>query len=219
MKIVFWLLLIALLIWGWQNPEKVRSTSDTVMKWTGEKSRWIADEWAPLPPPPPPADPETAVPSLPELPEGVFILRQDVMIATGKTTVKWLAGTSIRKLGEGAGKVLVSDGVNQTTLDTALLTRDPEERKALYRKVEAAKASQTRMAAQALESELAQVESKIASLQAEKRQLVTTRTLNGQPTFGTPEEFLDLAIKRQEERRNEIFKLLGRSAPRMVIAK
>ncbi len=217
MKIVFWLLLAALLIWGWQNPDKVRNTGDTVSKWVGEKSRLIADKWAPLPPPP--AEPQRVEPALPELPEGVFLLRQDVMIATDKATVKWLAGTSIRKLGEGAGKVLVSDGVNQTTLDPALLTRDPEERKVLYRKVEEAKASQTRMTAQALESELAQVEAKIASLQAEKRQVGSMRTLNGQPAFGTPEEFLDLAIKRQEERRNEIYKSLGRSAPRMVIAK
>ena len=218
MRYVFWLLLIALLIWGWQNPERVRSTSDTVMKWTGEKSRWVADKWAPLPPPPPPPAPVVVEPPLPDLPEGVFLLRQEVIVSTGQGTVKWIEGTAVRKIGEGAGKVLVSDGINQTTLDDSMLTRDPQERKALYKKMEVAKGAEAKKATAALETELAAVEAKISSLQSEKRQLAMRRAQ--QPTLGDPgDEFLDRAIQREEDHRKDLYKQLGRSAPKMVLAR
>jgi hypothetical protein len=210
MKIVFWLLLAAMLIWAWQNPEKVRDASDNTSKWVGEKSRWIADQWDPLPPPPPPAVVEE--PPLPVLPEGVYLLRQEVMVATGKGTVKWPAGFSVRKLGEGGGRTLVSDGVNQTTVEPSLLTREESERRMFYKKMEAVNASQATSASRALEMELAELEAKINKLQQEKRLAAAARAANGgvQP-FGTSEEFLDLSIKRAEERRGEIYKILGKS--------
>jgi hypothetical protein len=212
MKLVFWLLLAAMLIWAWQNPEKVRDAGDNASKWVGEKSRWIADKWDPQPPPPPVVVTEPAEPRLPELPEGVYLLRQEVLVSTGKGVVKWPAGSSVRMLGEGAGKALVSDGVNQTTVDPSLLTRDEAERKVYYQKMEAANAGQATSAARALEMELAELDAKIAKLQQEKRNAAAMRAANGgvQP-FGTSEEFLDLSIKRAEERKSEIYKTLGRT--------
>lgn len=212
MKLIFWLLLAAMLIWAWQNPERVRDAGDNASKWVGEKSRWIADKWDPQPPPPPPV--VAAEPRLPELPEGVYLLRQEVLVSTGKGVVKWPAGSSVRMLGEGAGKALVSDGVNQTTVDPSLLTRDEAERKVYYQKMEAANASQATTAARALEMELAELDAKIAKLQRDKQNAAAARAANGgvQP-FGTSEEFLELSIKRAEERKNEIYKTLGRNPP------
>ncbi|WP_147263630.1 hypothetical protein [Roseimicrobium gellanilyticum] len=207
MKYVFWLLLAALGIWAWQNPEKVRDAGDNAAKWIGEKSRMIADKWDPKAP----EAPVVEAP-LPELPEGVYVLRQDVIVATGKGTVKWAAGTSIRKLGEGAGKILVSDGVNQTTVDLSLLTRDQAERRAFYKKLEALNAGQAMSAARTLEAELIELDAKIVKMVQEKRSIAAARAINGglQP-FGTTEEFLDLSIKRAEDRKNEIYKILGRT--------
>jgi hypothetical protein len=223
MKNVFWLLLAALLIWGWQNPERVRSTGDTVSKWVGEKSRAIADKWAPLPPPPPPEpEPATAGPArplLPELPEGAYLLKQPVTVATGRGTVIWPMGLTIRKLGEGAGKVLVSDGENQTAVDAAIITRDPQERVQLEKLVAEANALKAKADSQTLERELAEVEGKISSLKAELNQVMTARQQLGRAPFGTNEDFLKMSITRHEERRAEIYKLLGRAAPRMVLTR
>jgi hypothetical protein len=223
MKTVFWLLLAALLILAWQNPDKVRSYSDVASKWIGEKSRWVADKWDPVEKVADEEGGESTPPDvvIQELPEGMFVLLQDVMISTKTDTVRWRAGTSVRKLGEGGGKILVSDGVNQTTVDQSILTRDLQERKALYRRLQAVTAGQAKQQALELERELAAVESKILSLQNEKRQLtIQIRENNGRERPMTTEtEFLDLAIKTQEQRRLEIYKRLGRSTPQMLIAR
>ncbi|QIF04811.1 hypothetical protein [Roseimicrobium sp. ORNL1] len=228
MKTVFWLLLAALLILAWQNPDKVRSYTGVASKWIGEQSRWVADKWDPVDK----AEGEgnesggagtssTNDVVLQELPEGMFVLLQDVMISTKTDTVRWRAGTSVRKLGEGAGKILVSDGVNQTTVDQSILTRDLQQRKALYRRLQEVTAGQAKQQALELERELAAVESKILSLQNEKRQLaIQLKENNGrQRPMTTEQDFLDLAIKTQEQRRLEIYKQLGRSTPQMLIAR
>lgn len=223
MKLVFWLLLGAMLIWAWQNPEKVRNAGDTSSKWIGEKSRWLADKWDPQAKSGPPGSsyistyPDDA--PLPALPEGVFLLRQEVVVATGRGTVKWPAGSSIRKLGEGAGKALVSDGVNQTTVDPSLLTREDSERRFFYKKMDATNSIQSSSATRALETELAELEAKLMKLQQEKRSVINNRIANrGVQPFSTTEEFLDISIKRAEERRNEIYQRLGKT-PRAITAK
>jgi hypothetical protein len=223
MKIVFWLLLAALAIFAWQNPDKVRGYGDIASKWIGEKSRWVADKWDPIE-----TEDEnghggaaTSEVVLQELPEGMFVLLQDVMISAKGETIQWRAGTSVRKLGEGGGKILVSDGVNQTTVDQSILTRDPQQRKALYRRLQAATAGQAKQQAQSLERELAAVESKILSLQNEKRGLMAQLKENNgkERPMTTDSDFLDLAIRTQEQRRMEIYKQLGRSTPQMLIAR
>lgn len=219
MKKVFWLLLAALLIWAWKNPEKVRNSKDIASKWVGENSRWLADKLAPV------EGGESKLSSHPgmaqELPEGMYVLLQDVMISTKTDVVKWPAGTSIRKLGEGAGKILVSDGVNQTTVDASILTRDLQDRKALYKRIESNLNGQAKQNAQNLERELAAVEAKILSLQSEKRKIQLERQENPNKArmMSTDPNFLELAIKAQEERRLEIYKQLGRSTPQMLIAR
>lgn len=228
MKMVFWLLLAALVILAWQNPDKVRSYGDVASKWIGEKSRWLADKWDPIEKAEGEGDEQggsgsstTSDVALQELPDGMYVLMQDVMISTKTETVKWRAGTSVRKLGEGGGKILVSDGVNQTTVDQTILTRDLQERKALYRRLQAVSSGQAKQQALELERELAAVESKILSLQNEKRQLaIQLKENNGrQRPMTTEQDFLDLAIKTQEQRRLEIYKQLGRSTPQMLIAR
>lgn len=208
MRIVIWLLVAAALVWIWQNPDQVRTFGEKAQQWIGSQSRAVADKLAPQPGS---QDKEGAAPSAPAMAEGIYVLKQNFTFAGTGGSISWRAGTELREVGRGNGKSVVTDGVNQTSVDSSALTREPTEIAAVREQIRKQAEENMRQNVHAIELELREIDAKIPTLQAELKRIQMVKLRGGPPQFGTDENFLHLSIQRLEARKSTLNQMLSKA--------
>ncbi len=138
------------------------------------------------------------------------MIRRTMRFGTNEGLMTWNAGTVVKEVGSGGGKLLVSDGIYQTTVEAVILTRDPREVQEIRKSLEAATQQQAMQDVQGLESELREIENRLSSLRIELRRIQAGSAPGAPASFGTKEEFVRLVIERLERRKEQINKQLRR---------
>ncbi|MFZ4766728.1 MAG: hypothetical protein ACOYMN_17385 [Roseimicrobium sp.] len=203
-KSIIILLVAGAAFWMFQHPNELRLYSGQVFRSASFFLTKYANEFAPieekqldrieLEPPPP---------------EGVYCIRQAIRFSSVAGAVTILpVGAEARKIGEGNGKLVLTDGTGQAIVDSSLVTRDPLEIQALReqhtsRTMQVASHHQT----QSLGT-ISVLDAKISSLQAELKQALEREAFckaRGIASgMGTSPDFIRSELMRYERQRAAI---------------
>lgn len=210
-KTIIVLLLAMAVIWMFQHPDDLRSYSGKVSRWAGDAFTRLADQWSPKPKKeaepwrsPPPDPPQIDSIALPP-PEGFYCLRQPVRFAFPGGSQVIAAGSEVRMIGQGNGKVVLTDGVGQVTVDVSVVTRDPVEIHALKHQHLVAERQMAAASLAQKQQMIREIDTKLGNLRHELK-VVTEKEniarLQGRsPGLGTSPDFIRATIARLERQK------------------
>ena len=185
-------------IWAYKYPDNFSSVTGNLSRYVGEKLLHLSNQNLK----------ETVAPKLAPVPEGLFVLTERINIPFASGGGFLEVGTEVRKVGEGNGKIVISDGVRQLIVDGSKITRDAYEIRALkQRQLENANAMARQAREQAAEN-IRLVEAKIASTRNElamsELQEKQARA-SGNPTpYGVNSSFLRNTLIRLETEKKKL---------------
>jgi hypothetical protein len=155
----------------------------------------LADKWAPQ-------AGEVAPRVLLPLPEGIYVLRDTLPTTSDSGANLMSLGTEVRIVGEGNGKLVLTDGIDRVLVERSMITKDPKEAYELKQKAAKLKSMLTSESRTALQHRLDGVIADIKRLESELRivqQRDAVAKANGTAVkLGTDAGFLQVQITREE---------------------
>lgn len=148
------LLLLAAVVWGYQNPDKVeeyyKAGTDQIRTLFFPEEAKVAAVFSYDPPP-----------------EGIYYTREIIYATTASGQRVIGTGSQVRKVGEGHERVMVDYKGERIIVELAKLTREPREINELKRRGMAEVAEATSKQVRSLDNQLEALERKIEQHQAE----------------------------------------------------